>query len=354
MSGSAEARSGRAGRTAAAPPVTESVRAAPPPARLSGATVQYGAVRALDGVDLMIEPARVTVLLGPNGAGKTTAIRLLLGLLAPTHGTVRVFGGDPRIPVVRARTGAMLQVSKVPETLRVSEHIDAFRAYYPRPLSRAELVDAAGLRGLERRLFGTLSGGEKQRVLFALALAGDPSLLFLDEPTVGMDVETRRSFWRRIRSLRDSGRAVLLTTHYLEEADALADRVVVLDRGRIVADGSPAQVRRTVALRRIRCVTNLPVADIRDIDGVVSAACADGAVVITTRDAEHVVRALFAMDGSMHDLEVAGASLEDAFLALTGGAAAEPVRATADTPVYLHPAAVTDVTETVRLLEGEP
>ena len=217
-------------------------------AELCGAVVAYDGVRALDGVDLVIDAGRITVLLGPNGAGKTTVIRLLLGLLAPTAGTARVFGRDPRDPVARRRTGVMMQVAKVPETLRVHEHIDVFRSYYPAPLGRAALIEAAGLTGLERRLYGQLSGGEKQRVLFALALAGDPSLLFLDEPTVGMDVVARRAFWQRVRALRSAGRAVLLTTHYLEEADALADRIVVLDRGRIAADDTPQALRGGASL----------------------------------------------------------------------------------------------------------
>jgi ABC-2 type transport system ATP-binding protein len=214
----------------------------------------------------------------------------------------------------------MLQISKVPETLRVCEHIDAFRAYYARPLARAELIGIAGLHGLERRLYGTLSGGEKQRVLFALALAGDPALLFLDEPTVGMDVETRRSFWLRVRALRAAGRAILLTTHYLEEADAIADRVVVLHRGAIVADGSPAQVKRSVAHRRIRCTTTIALARIRALPGVAHADTAGGLTAIATHDAESVVRALLALDRGLRDLEVTSAALEDAFLALTGSA----------------------------------
>jgi ABC-2 type transport system ATP-binding protein len=293
-------------------------------AELRAARVQYGTVEALAGIDLTLEAGRFTVLLGPNGAGKTTVIRLLLGLRAPTSGTARVFGEDPRSHTARVRTGTMLQISKVPETLRVHEHIDAFRAYYPQPLSRAQLIEAAGLAGLERRLYGKLSGGEKQRVLYALALAGNPDLLFLDEPTVGMDVETRRILWQRIRSLRAQGKAVLLTTHYLEEADALADRVVVLDHGGIVADGTPTEVKRTVALRRVRCVTSLDAASIRAIANVVSAdRDEDGSTTITTAHAEDVVRTLLARDVALHSLEVAGAALEDAFLALTRRAAKE-------------------------------
>ena len=298
-----------------------------PPAELRGASLRYGDVTALDAIDLRIEAGRITVLLGPNGAGKTSAIRLLLGLVSPVSGSARLFGSDPRTLAARRRIGVMMQISKVPETLRVREHIETFRSYYPSPLPAVELVRAAGLGGLERRLFGTLSGGEKQRVLFALALAGDPALLFLDEPTVGMDVSTRRAFWERVRALRADGRAILLTTHYLEEADALADRVVVLDSGRIVADGTPADVKRTVATRRISCRTRVPLDAIRSIPQVQSAQRSDSLTRILTTSAEHVVRLLLEQDPTLSDLEVSGASLEDAFLALTpatGGAAPVP------------------------------
>ncbi len=292
-----------------------------PPAELRGARVAYDGVFAVDDIELALEPGRITVLLGPNGAGKTSAIKLLLGLVAPAAGSARVFGMDPRTLAARRPVGVMMQISKVPETLRVQEHIDTFRSYYPHPLGRAALIEAAGLEGLERRLYGTLSGGEKQRVLFALALAGDPALLFLDEPTVGMDVGTRRSFWTRIRALRDDGRAVLLTTHYLDEADALADRIIVLDHGRIVADGSPTHIKRTVPRRRIRCRTTLPLDQVRGLAHVQRAAADEQGTTILTAAAEDVVRALLRADPSLHDLEVSGASLEDAFLALTPGSA---------------------------------
>jgi ABC-2 type transport system ATP-binding protein len=302
-----------------AAPSLHAASAGPAPAELRGASVIYDGTTALDAVDLTLEPGRITVLLGPNGAGKTSAIKLLLGLLRPAAGTARVFGLDPRTLAARRHTGVMMQVAKVPETLRVAEHIDTFRSYYPQPLERHALVEAAGLQGLERRLYGTLSGGEKQRVLFALALAGDPELLFLDEPTVGMDVSTRRSFWSRIRALRDHGRAVLLTTHYLEEADALAERIVVLDRGRVVADGPPADVKRVVPDRRIQCRTSLSLDQVRSLAGVNSAHRLDDATVVLAAAAETVVRALLAADPSLAGLEVTGASLEDAFLALTPG-----------------------------------
>ncbi|HJX28561.1 MAG TPA: ABC transporter ATP-binding protein, partial [Thermoanaerobaculia bacterium] len=169
-------------------------------AELSGAVKRYGNVTALAGVGLAVRAGEVVALLGPNGAGKTTAVQLLLGLARPSAGSARLFGREPRHPEARMRTGAMLQVSNVPETLKVREHIHLVSSYYPRPLPAAEVIAAAGLCGLEGRLYGRLSGGQKQRVLFALVLCGDPDLLFLDEPTVGLDVEARRGFWEQIRA----------------------------------------------------------------------------------------------------------------------------------------------------------
>jgi ABC-2 type transport system ATP-binding protein len=215
-----------------------------PVAELQYVTKNYGPVRALQGISLAIEPGEIVALLGPNGAGKTTAVRILLGLAEPTTGRAAVFGHHPASQFARVRRGAVLQVAKVPETLRVREHIELFSAYYPSPLPLAQTIQAAGLKGIENRLFGELSGGQKQRVLFALAICGNPQLLFLDEPTVGLDVEARRGLWRGIRAFAARGGSVLLTTHYLEEADALASRIAVIAQGRIVAQGSPAEIKQ--------------------------------------------------------------------------------------------------------------
>ena len=218
-----------------------------PAATLEGVTRRYGATEALRGLDFEIRPAELVALLGANGAGKTTAVRILLGLIPPTSGTARVFGGDPRQAATRTRLGAVLQISRVPETLRVREHIDLFSSYYPNPMPMAEVIAAAGLAGLERRKFGELSGGQQKRVLFALGICGNPDLLVLDEPTVGLDVEARRAMWKQIRAFVAGGRSVLLTTHYLAEAEALADRVVVIDRGVKVAEGTPQQIKGDAA-----------------------------------------------------------------------------------------------------------
>src|SRR5579862_4050460 len=213
-------------------------------AQLKGVSKNYGDVQALRNVSLDVLGGEVVSVLGPNGAGKTTAVKLLLGLAGANAGTVNVFGADPRNPKSRLRTGAMLQVARVPETLRVKEHVDLFSAYYPKPLPLAETLAAAGLKEIANRKFGDLSGGQKQRVLFALAICGDPDLIFLDEPTVGLDVEARRILWEEIRKLVSRGKTVLLTTHYLQEADALADRIVVINKGKIIAEGTPAEIKK--------------------------------------------------------------------------------------------------------------
>jgi len=286
-------------------------------ASLERVNKNYGSVRALAGVDFRVRAGEVVALLGPNGAGKTTAVKLLLGLLQPNAGKVRVFGGDPTNPENRMRTGAMLQVGRVPETLRVREHIDLFSSYYQKPLPSGDVLAIAGLEKLSDRKFGELSGGQKQRVLFALAICGDPDLVFLDEPTVGLDVEARRLLWDEIRQLVSRGKTVLLTTHYLQEADALADRVAVINKGEIIAEGTPAEIKSQTAGKRIRCITSLAIGEIRQITGVTEVKEDREAVEIHTGEAEPVLRELLARDANLSGLEVASAGLEEAFLALT-------------------------------------
>jgi ABC-2 type transport system ATP-binding protein len=286
-------------------------------ASLEAVTRNYGEVRALRNVNFTVRAGQVVALLGPNGAGKTTAVKLLLGLLQPTSGKARVFGGDPTNPQNRMRTGAMLQVGRVPETLRVGEHIDLFSSYYPNPLPIEDVLAAAGLEKLRDRKFGDLSGGQRQRTLFALAICGNPDLLFLDEPTVGLDVEARRALWEEIRRLVARGKTVLLTTHYLEEADALADRITVINQGSIIAEGTPSEIKAQTSGKRIRCITTLDLANLMKISGVTGARQDREAVEIHAREAEPVVRELLARDASLSGLEITSAGLEEAFLALT-------------------------------------
>ena len=292
-------------------------RSAPTIAQLRGVSKHFGEVHALHNVDFAVRAGELVALLGPNGAGKTTAVKLFLGLAQPTRGAVQVFGGNPIRSQVRMRVGAMLQVAKVPETLRVREHIDLFSSYYAKPLPLAETLAAAGLHEIKDRIFGDLSGGQKQRVLFALALCGDPDLLFLDEPTVGLDVEARRLLWDQIRRLVERGKTVLLTTHYLEEADALADRVVVINGGQIIAEGTPAEIKAKTTGRRIRCLSGLDIEAVRALPGVLEVRRDREAFEIRVTEAEPVLRELLARDPQVSGIEVSSAGLEEAFLALT-------------------------------------
>ena len=287
-------------------------------AELRGVSKHYGAVQALEDVDLAVHAGEVVALLGPNGAGKTTAVGLLLGLLRPTAGEARLFGENPQNAASRMRVGTMLQISGVPQTLKVKEHIDLFCSYYPQPLGVVETLKTAGLGEVANRPYGKLSGGQQQRLHLALALCGNPDLIFLDEPTTGLDVGSRRALWETIRDFVQGGRTVVLTTHYLEEADALADRIVVIDHGRIIAEGTPSAVKAQTAGRKIRVVTKLSAAFVEALPGVTSAR-RDGAVFeILATEAESVVLELLQNDPSLSGLEVVSAGLEDAFFSPDG------------------------------------
>jgi len=295
-------------------------------ATLTNVTHRYGSIEALSDVTFDLDAGQVTALLGPNGAGKTTIVRLLAGLTRPTTGRAVLFGGDPQSVESRRRLGVMLQVARVPETLTVSEHITLFSSYYPSPLPLQTVLRLAGLESVADRRYGKLSGGQQQRTLFGLAVCGNPGLLFLDEPTVGMDVESRRQFWSTIRELAASGRSILLTTHYLEEADALATRIVVLNRGRVIADGTPATIKQQAAGRQIRCRTRLSEAALALLPGVQRAALdAGGYATLMAADSDRALRALVAADESAADIEIRSAGLEEAFLALTAADQASAV-----------------------------
>lgn len=297
--------------------------AGPPPltqtrtiAELRSVTKRYKKTVALNNLSLTLHAGEVVALLGPNGAGKTTAVRLLLGLISADSGSVRVLDRNPRDSYARTRIGAMLQVGRVPEMLRVREHIDLFRSYYPEPLPAAEIVRMAKLDGIENQMFGKLSGGQKQRALFGIALCGNPDLIFLDEPTVGMDIESRRGLWGQVRALSTAGKTVLLTTHYLEEADMLASRVVVINKGRLVCEGTPAEIKHRVSGRRIRCVTKLEPKFLRTLPTVSDVQQDRDAVMILAEQPEPVVREMLLRDKTLHGLEISTAALEDAFLEL--------------------------------------
>ena len=291
---------------------------AAPAAELINASKRYGTVEALQDVSFRIEPGEVVAMLGPNGAGKTTSISLLLGMRNPTSGSARLFGMDPKNLKARSRIGVMLQESGVPGMLRVEEIVDLFRSYYPAPLASSEAIQMAGLEDKARSLVKDLSGGQHQRLYLALAVCGNPDALFLDEPTVGMDIEGRRRFLQEIAELAAKGRTVVLTTHYLEEADQLAQRIIVIDHGRVIADSSPAAIKARVAGKRITFSTNSALEDSLFADLPLNAKqVEDHRVRLLTNEPERVLRELFRRGVEINDLEVAGADLEEAFLALT-------------------------------------
>jgi ABC-2 type transport system ATP-binding protein len=301
--------------------VADVVRQAEPLARLAGASKHYSNVLALDGVDLEVRAGEVLAVLGPNGAGKTTAISLLLGLQQADGGRVEVFGMEPKSLAARRRIGAMLQSAAVPETLDVGELIALFASYYPNPRTLAECAALAGVGDLLDRRYGKLSGGQQRRVQFALALAGDPDILFLDEPTTGLDIEARETMWKTIRQLVGEGCAIVLTTHYLEEAEALADRVSVLAKGRVVAEGSVSAIRARVSQKRIRCICAVDSETIQCWPWVRSVMRDGEHVEIVTDAAESVVRNLLAKDSNLSELEIRRAGLAEAFVEITREAA---------------------------------
>ena len=291
-------------------------------AALRGASKRYGKLLALDGVDLEVRRGQVLALLGPNGAGKTTAISLLLGLHDPDAGSANLFGEQPRALAARRRIGAMLQTTAVPDTLQVDELIALFRSYYMSDGSRQprtvfDIAQLAGVSDLLKRRYGKLSGGQQRGVQFALAIAGRAEILFLDEPTTGLDIEARSTMWKTIRTLVAEGCAVVLTTHYLEEAEALADCVMVLARGRIVAEGSVAQIRARVSQRRIRCISAMDAAAVAQWPNVRSATRNGERIEIVADAAEAVVRRLLDQDAHLQELEIQRAGLAEAFVEIT-------------------------------------
>jgi ABC-2 type transport system ATP-binding protein len=275
---------------------------------------RYGDTLALDRVSLDIAPGELVGLLGPNGAGKSTLLSLLTGVRSATSGRVELLGGDPRRPASRRRLGVTPQETGLPASLRVGEVVDFVRAHYPDPLSRDEILSRFGLSDLVRRQTGGLSGGEKRRVAVALAFAGRPDIVFLDEPTTGLDVEARRSLWNGIRSFHADGGTVVLTSHYLEEVEALARRVVVIGNGRVLADDAVSAVRGLVAVRRVSLTSPVPMPVLPGL----SATDREGdRWHLLTADSDRLVRDLVAADVPFTDLEVRPTSLEEAFLTLT-------------------------------------
>ncbi len=286
---------------------------------ISGLRKSFGDVKAVQGVDISIAPSSTVALLGPNGAGKTTTIDMVLGLQRPDAGRILVFGRTPTNAVKAGLVGGMLQVGSLVKDLTIRELVKLVAGLYPKPLGVDEALQIAGIADIADRRTNKLSGGQAQRVRFAIALVADPELLVLDEPTAALDVEGRRDFWTSMRAVAARGKTVLFATHYLEEADAYADRVVLMARGKVVADGTPAEIKARVGSRTI--TATLPGADLAGLGalpGVSGAEARGDDIVLRCSSSDAALRALLAGFPSVFNIEVRGGSLEEAFIELTG------------------------------------
>jgi ABC-2 type transport system ATP-binding protein len=287
----------------------------------------YGDVCAVDGLTLDLHPGETVALLGPNGAGKSTTLDLLLGLRTADSGTVRLFGASPQEAIARGRVGAMLQTGGLMEDVTVEEIVRLVCDLHPRPYPVGDVLARAGIASIADRMVNKLSGGQEQRVRFALATAGANDLIVLDEPTTGMDVTARQAFWATMREQAEQGRTVLFATHYLDEADAFADRVVVLANGLIVADGTGAQIKASVAGRTISAVIpGVGSDEVAGLPGVVSAEPQASRILLHCNDSDTALRAMLAGFPAAHDIEIAAGNLEDAFLELTAASRQESNR----------------------------
>jgi len=290
-------------------------------AELAAVHKRYGKTVALAGLDLEVRAGELLAVLGPNGAGKTTAIALMLGLQQPDAGAARLFGRSPLPFENRQEVGVMMQEVVLAPELRVREHIDLVASYYPAALPADAVLEMTRTTPLRDRPYGKLSGGQKRQAQFAMAICGRPRLLFLDEPTVGLDIQAREMMWATVRQLVEEGVSIVLTTHYLEEAEALADRVAVLNQGRMIASGSVNEMRALVARKHVTCSTVVSVEEIQRWPEVESASRDRHSLHIVAGNAEAVVRRLLAADAGLQDLEIRRAGLAEAFTALTQEAA---------------------------------
>jgi ABC-2 type transport system ATP-binding protein len=284
----------------------------------TGLTKSFGAVRAVRGLDLELRRGTTVALLGPNGAGKTTTIDMLIGLTKPDTGTISLFGHTPGEAVKAGLIGAMTQTGQLIDYLTVRELVTMIATIYPAPLSVAEALQISGASVFAERMTRKLSGGETQRVRFAIALVADAELLVLDEPTVALDVEGRRDFWSAMRAFAGRGKTVIFATHYLEEADAYADRIILMSHGRIVADGAPTEIKATVGGRIIRAtLPDVDAASLGSLRGVTAVDRKGDAITLNCTDSDATLRELLATFPAIRDIEVRGAGLEEAFLELT-------------------------------------
>jgi ABC-2 type transport system ATP-binding protein len=295
-----------------------------PAVSIDGVVKAFGTVTAVDGLSLEIQPGEVVAFLGPNGAGKTTTVDMILGLSQPTSGSVKVFGGNPREAIALGRVAAVMQTGGLLKDFTVRETVELTASLFRPSRPVDEVLERAGILDIGDRLVGKASGGQQQRLRFALALLSDPDLLILDEPTTGMDVQGRRDFWNAIRSDAARGRTTLFATHYLEEADAYADRIILVRKGKVVADGTAAEIKALSAGRTVRATLESPdTAALAKVDGVESVDVRGESVLIHGSDSDAIARYLL-NHTSARDLEITSRNLEEAFVALTGDDAKTP------------------------------
>lgn len=277
----------------------------------------YGATNAIKGIDINIKDPGVFAILGQNGAGKTSFIKCALGLEKISSGYLQVMGHEPGSLKAKQQTGVILQDSDLPESLTVKEHIELFASYYPNSFSVANTIEMCELQSFADKRYKKLSGGQKRRTQFALAIVGDPQLIFLDEPTTGLDIDARRNLWSVIRGFADKGKTIVLTTHYLEEADSLADRIMVMNEGEIVANSTPNDIHKEVSGSIIRCQTKLPPAHLQKLSAVASVSVSGRFSEVRSSDINKTVIELLALDPSLSDLSINQPKLEDIFSELS-------------------------------------
>lgn len=287
---------------------------------INNLTKEFKGKRAVEDVSFSIKPGEVVAILGPNGAGKSTAILMMLGLLHPTSGTVSLFNQKPQEQKVRERIGVMLQQVSIMDALKVKELLALFRSYYPTPLSMEEMIRLTGMQGSElNRRTDKLSGGQKRRVSFALAMAGNPDLVFFDEPTVGMDSTARKQFWEKVRQHANAGKTVLFSTHYLQEADDVATRILLFNEGKLVADGSPASIKQRLLKKAVsfKMDGHFPKEQFLAMEHISDVSLKKGRIVIQTEDTDRVLSSLFSIEMPISDIAIDKGRLEDAFEQLT-------------------------------------
>jgi ABC-2 type transport system ATP-binding protein len=285
-------------------------------ATLKGVSKSYSGKLALNNITLDIKRGEVLAILGANGAGKTTLINVLLGRLAIQTGEVQLFSSEPGTVAVKRHTGAMLQIANFPETLKIKEHIKLFQSYYPCPMDYQQVLAYSGLQNMQDRYSRKLSGGEKQRLLFALSICGNPKLLFLDEPSAGMDLESRQRLWQAIGDLQKEGASIVLTTHYMQEAENLADRILVLNQGQIIKQGSSEEIKASVDHKIIRFICKLELKTLSELPDVVDVKTSGKYSIVQSGHPVNTLHALFKLTLDIQDLTLAGAALEDAIMHL--------------------------------------